>query len=212
MFKCPEFPLKRCDDWFFDLEGRPKISQKRSVSSAAAETTLDPSGDWSRCNTRAVCPVNSLSFVIVGYFQRTSWFWEKPWLDTSSLWCGDHNRAQTCDPVSTEFIKVPVWIFLIGVANNSRVSNKPSYWQSMLRQNPHIRLCSKLTKTLLFYPLYLLLKRGDFFEMEPKPTLWQQHYDRSRQGVVIPLLSGRFDCPSQTPTNTRNFHFPQKQG
>ena len=36
-----------------------KIFQKRSVSSAAAVTTVVPSGDCAICSTRDVCPVNS---------------------------------------------------------------------------------------------------------------------------------------------------------
>ena len=32
----------------FDLVGEPKMFQNRRVSSAAADTTLEPSGDWSR--------------------------------------------------------------------------------------------------------------------------------------------------------------------
>lgn len=39
--------------------GSPKHFQKCSVSSAAAEHTVLPSGDCARCSTRAVCPVNS---------------------------------------------------------------------------------------------------------------------------------------------------------
>ncbi len=32
-----------------------KIGQKRSVSSAAAEHTVVPSGDWARCSTLQLC-------------------------------------------------------------------------------------------------------------------------------------------------------------
>lgn len=49
--------------------------QKRRVSSAAALTTVVPSGLWARCSTRDVCPVSSATFAMEGYFQRQSWFW-----------------------------------------------------------------------------------------------------------------------------------------
>lgn len=55
--------------------GSPKQRQKRSVSSAAALTTVVPSGLWARCSTREVCPVSSATFAMEGYFQRQSWFW-----------------------------------------------------------------------------------------------------------------------------------------
>lgn len=48
---------------------------------------------------------------MVGYFQTQSWFWEKPWLDTISLWVLDHSREQTCDLVSMVLRHVPVWVF-----------------------------------------------------------------------------------------------------
>ena len=53
-----------------------KHFQKRKVSSAAADTTVFPSGLCAMCNTRAVCPVNSAIFCMVGYFHKHSWFCE----------------------------------------------------------------------------------------------------------------------------------------
>jgi hypothetical protein len=47
-----------------------KHFQNLNVSSAAAETTVVPSGDCAMCNTLAVWPVNSAIFVIVGYFHK----------------------------------------------------------------------------------------------------------------------------------------------
>lgn len=55
------------------------------------------------CTTKAsmsvfyldVCPLNSLIFSMLGYFQRDSWFSLKPWEDTSSLLCRDHWSAHT---------------------------------------------------------------------------------------------------------------------
>lgn len=111
-----------------------KHFQNRSVSSPAAETTVWPSGDMAKCNTRDVCPVylytnqrqvnimgvakgalsivhipvNSAILAIEGYFQTQSWFCEKPWLDTISLWVLDHNNEQTCDLVSIVLRHVPV--------------------------------------------------------------------------------------------------------
>ena len=52
------------------LRGVSKMFQKRRVSSAPAETMVDPSGEISMLRTRAVCPVSSLILVMVGYFQR----------------------------------------------------------------------------------------------------------------------------------------------
>lgn len=60
---------------FFESAPSPNALQKRSVSSAAADTTVWPSGDCAMCSTRAVWPVNSAIFTIVGYFHRHSWFW-----------------------------------------------------------------------------------------------------------------------------------------
>ena len=47
-------------------EGAPKMLQKRSVSSAAADTTVSPSGDCAKWRTRAVWPVSSQSLVMDG--------------------------------------------------------------------------------------------------------------------------------------------------
>mmetsp|Transcript_9753 Transcript_9753/g.31271 ORF Transcript_9753/g.31271 Transcript_9753/m.31271 type:complete len:319 (-) Transcript_9753:869-1825(-) len=102
----PAWPLRVAE-----VGEEPKMLQKRRVSSAAAETTVSPSGDWARWRTRAVCPVSSQSLVMAGERQRQSWFWEKPWLETISLWCLDQRRAQTWEPVSTEWSMAPVWAF-----------------------------------------------------------------------------------------------------
>ena len=63
---------------FSFLEASPpeRIFQKRSVSSAAAVTTVCPSGDCAMCSTRDVCPVSSATLTIDGYFQRMSWLCE----------------------------------------------------------------------------------------------------------------------------------------
>ena len=55
-------PLRRAAD----VGPPPKMDQNLSVSSAAADTTVSPSGDWAKCNTLAVWPVSSQSFVIDG--------------------------------------------------------------------------------------------------------------------------------------------------
>ena len=49
-----------------------KTFQKRSVSSAAAEATVAPSGLCSMWRTRAVWPLNSWILVMVGYLQSMS--------------------------------------------------------------------------------------------------------------------------------------------
>lgn len=41
---------------FCAMGASPKHFQKRRVSSAAADTTVQPSGDWAMCSTRAVWP------------------------------------------------------------------------------------------------------------------------------------------------------------
>ncbi len=38
-----------------------------------------------RCSTREVCPLNSLTRVMVLYFHRMSWLSLKPWEEMSSL-------------------------------------------------------------------------------------------------------------------------------
>jgi len=50
-----------------------KHFQNRIVSSAAAETTVWPSGLMARCSTRAECPLSSAREASVGYFQIVSW-------------------------------------------------------------------------------------------------------------------------------------------
>ena len=52
------------------------LFQKRSVSAAAALTTVVPSGDCAMCSTRDVWPVSSATLTIEGYFQRMSWLCE----------------------------------------------------------------------------------------------------------------------------------------
>jgi hypothetical protein len=44
--------------------------------------------------------VRSCTRTIDGYFQRVSWFWEKPWLLSSSRSWGLKARLHTWDPVS----------------------------------------------------------------------------------------------------------------
>jgi hypothetical protein len=66
-------PIGNTDDR--RLGGAPKIFQKRSDSSPAAETTVLPSGLHARLNTRDVWPVSSFTFVKLDplpYFQRIS--------------------------------------------------------------------------------------------------------------------------------------------
>ena len=99
-------------------EGRygaaPKISQNRNDSSPAADTTVLPSGLQAKLSTREVWPVNSWTRVKeepLPYFHKISWFSEKPWELQSSRWCLFQRRAQTCDPVSIEFIIAPLFAF-----------------------------------------------------------------------------------------------------
>ena len=75
-----------------------KHFQKRSVSSAAAEQTVVPSGDCARCSTREVWPDISATLAMDGYFHRHSWFWLKPWLLRISRSCRLHCSAHTCRP------------------------------------------------------------------------------------------------------------------
>ena len=77
-----------------------KHFQKRSVSSAAAEQTVVPSGDCARCRTRDVWPDISATLAMDGYFHRHSWFWLKPWLLRISRSCRLHCNAQTCRPAA----------------------------------------------------------------------------------------------------------------
>lgn len=48
---------------------------------------------------------------MVGYFHNSSWFSLNPWLEQISLWCFDHKREHTCDPVSIEFNTLPELVF-----------------------------------------------------------------------------------------------------
>mmetsp|Transcript_9666 Transcript_9666/g.16023 ORF Transcript_9666/g.16023 Transcript_9666/m.16023 type:complete len:230 (+) Transcript_9666:121-810(+) len=88
-----------------------KISQNRSDSSAPADTTLVPSGDFAMCSTRAVWLLNSRIFVkvfiLLDGFHKQSWLSENPWDDTSSLWGSDHCMAHTWEPVSMVHRLVP---------------------------------------------------------------------------------------------------------
>ena len=56
-------------------------------------------------------PLSSAIFTMDGYFHRMSWFSVNPWELSNSRSCLFHWRAQTCEPVSTEFKHVPVWVF-----------------------------------------------------------------------------------------------------
>ena len=66
---------------------------------------------WAMKRTRDVWPVSSAIFTIDGYFHRVSWFCVKPWELRSSRSFLFQSRAQTCEPVSTEFRQAPVWVF-----------------------------------------------------------------------------------------------------
>lgn len=61
--------------------------------------------------TLDVWPVSLDIFTIDGYFHRMSWFSVKPWELSNSRSCLFHRRAQTCEPVFTEFKQEPVWLF-----------------------------------------------------------------------------------------------------
>mmetsp|Transcript_4239 Transcript_4239/g.8053 ORF Transcript_4239/g.8053 Transcript_4239/m.8053 type:complete len:103 (+) Transcript_4239:152-460(+) len=56
----------RTSPLFFPLGGAPNTFQNLSVSSAAALTTVPPSGDCAMCSTLAVCPFSSAIFVMDG--------------------------------------------------------------------------------------------------------------------------------------------------
>lgn len=97
-----------------DLEitwGAPKTFQNLSVSSAAADATVQPSGLCAMNSTLEVCPLSSAIFTIEGYFHSVSWFCVKPWELSNSLSFLFQSKAQTWDPVSTEFKHAPVWVF-----------------------------------------------------------------------------------------------------
>lgn len=91
--------------------GTPKTFQNLSVSSPAAEATVQPSGLWAMWRTLDVWPIISAIFTIDGYFQRINWFWVNPWELRSSLSFLFHSKAQTWEPVSTEFRHAPVCMF-----------------------------------------------------------------------------------------------------
>lgn len=88
-----------------------KIFQNRSVSSAAHEHTRDPSGEVAMWRARDVWPFSSLILDMFGYFHRHNRFSAYPWLLKSSFSKGDHCKAQTWEPVSTEFSSEPLWAF-----------------------------------------------------------------------------------------------------
>lgn len=62
-------------------------------------------------STLEVCPLSSAIFTIDGYFHSVNWLSGNPWELTSSRSFLLHSRAETWDPVSTEFKHAPVWIF-----------------------------------------------------------------------------------------------------
>ena len=69
------------DDWaaalpFLFWSPPLRTFQKRSVSSAAAEQMVVPSGLCAMCSTRLVWPVSSATRTIEGYFHRMSWLCE----------------------------------------------------------------------------------------------------------------------------------------
>ena len=88
-----------------------KHFQKRRVSSAPADTTVVASGLMAIDSTRCEWPLSSATLVMVGYFHTISWFWEKPWAETSSLCSLFQSKALTCDLVSTLFTQAPVVVF-----------------------------------------------------------------------------------------------------
>ena len=69
--KRPSIDSPRC--FFFFFLSAAKHFQKRSVSSPAAETTVDPSGDMAMPSTRCEWPVSSVTLAMEGYFQMVSW-------------------------------------------------------------------------------------------------------------------------------------------
>ena len=64
-----------------------------------------------KCKTLAVCPVNSFTFAIDGYFHKHNWFCENPCDDKSSFSLFDQTNEHTCEPVSIEFKQLPVLPF-----------------------------------------------------------------------------------------------------
>ena len=61
--------VRRLSRWRPCAESLPKSFQKRSVSSAPAETTVVPSGEAAIWSTRCVWPVSSAVLVIEGYLR-----------------------------------------------------------------------------------------------------------------------------------------------
>jgi len=100
--------FKLSELWDF---GEGNTFQNRSVSSPAPVTMVCPSGEIARYNTLYVWPVKVASLDIVGYLQTIIWFWEYPWVLTSSFTFFDHTRLQTWLPVSTQLKCVFVVVF-----------------------------------------------------------------------------------------------------
>ena len=125
---------------FFEVSGAPKFFQNLSVSSAAADTTVYPSGLWRgkkigkgyqdksihkgktwmhkkitfhTCaiwRTREVCPVSSVIFTMDGYFHKVNWFLSNPCELNNSRSCLFHSKEQTWEWVSIVFKHAPVWV------------------------------------------------------------------------------------------------------
>ena len=96
------------------LGADPKMFQNRRDSSAAAETTVLPSGLHARLNIRWVWPVNSFTFVrldLLPNFHSINWFSEKPCELHRSRWCLLHKIEHTCEPVSIDFSMAPLLEF-----------------------------------------------------------------------------------------------------
>jgi len=61
--------------------------------------------------TLEVCPVSSAIFAMEGYFHSVNWFCVNPCELSNSRSFLLHNKEQTWEPVSTEFMQAPVWVF-----------------------------------------------------------------------------------------------------
>lgn len=96
------------------LGADPKMFQNRSDSSAAAETTVLPSGLHAKLNIRWVWPVSSFTLVrldLLPYFHRINWFSEKPCELHNSRWCLLQRIEHTWEPVSIDFNIAPLFEF-----------------------------------------------------------------------------------------------------
>jgi len=96
--------LKLSELWEF---GDRNTFQNQSVSSPAPLTMVCPSGEIARYNTLYVWPVKVASLDIVGYLQTIIWFWEYPWVLTSSFTFFDHTRLQTLDMCTPRLLWAP---------------------------------------------------------------------------------------------------------